>query len=264
MMPMAPKQSIKMGVLINSTTTNISNNTTTTLDLYLGQDGTGSYGSSFPGSLAEVRIWSTALSAADLATLRCAKVTSSHPQYNQLLHHWELDEGAGFGINDSKGTNNGSIQGANTWLTNQQSHCISSNLLAPDEQKRTEISVTPDAPNRIYALATGEANGGSGLFGLYLSDNAGETWTFQCCGTGPAGVPSIANPNIMDWSTDGSASGGQYYYDLALAASHADSTHLLTGGVNIWRSSNSGQSVSNNAHWDHWKCRQQVCSCRCA
>ena len=50
-----------------------------------------------------------------------------------------------------------------------------------DEQKRTEIAVSIAAPNKIVALATGAANGGSGLYGIYISYDKGENWTFRCC-----------------------------------------------------------------------------------
>ena len=39
-----------------------------------------------------------------------------------------------------------------------------------DEQKRTEIAVSSVAPDKIVALATGSANGGSGLYGIYISE----------------------------------------------------------------------------------------------
>ena len=61
--------------------------------------------------------------------------------------------------------------------------------LTGDEQKRTEIAVSPADPNKIIALATGSANGGSGLYGIYISYDKGENWIFQCCGQQPAGVP---------------------------------------------------------------------------
>ena len=38
-----------------------------------------------------------------------------------------------------------------------------------DEQKRTEIAVSPADPDKIVALSTGSANGGSGLYGIYIS-----------------------------------------------------------------------------------------------
>ena len=57
--------------------------------------------------------------------------------------------------------------------------------VAPDEQERTEIAVSAAAPSTVYALCTGVANGGSGLYGVYKSVDSGTSWTFQCCGTGP-------------------------------------------------------------------------------
>ncbi|SVC39585.1 uncharacterized protein METZ01_LOCUS292439, partial [marine metagenome] len=86
-----------------------------------------------------------------------------------------------------------------------------------DEQKRTEIAVSPAAPNKIVALATGSANGGSGLYGIYISYDKGENWIFQCCGPHPAGIPDTTNINMMGWQPTGLDDGGQYYYDLALA-----------------------------------------------
>ena len=121
--------------------------------------------------------------------------------------------------------------------------------LGGEEQRRTEISVNPAEPDRVVALATGEADGGSGLFGIYQSIDAGESWTFSCCGSGPGGVPTPSNPNIMHWDTDGLTSGGQYYYDLALAVEPISGGDILTGGINIWRSSDGGSTFVNNAHW---------------
>ena len=71
-------------------------------------------------------------------------------------------------------------------------------------------------PNRIVALATGVANGGSGLYGIYISEDSGSNWTFKCCGPQPAGPPSSTNMNLMAWSDEGTDDGGQYYYDLGL------------------------------------------------
>ncbi|MFT7589141.1 MAG: photosystem II stability/assembly factor-like uncharacterized protein, partial [Limisphaerales bacterium] len=118
-----------------------------------------------------------------------------------------------------------------------------------EDQRRTEIAVNPAQPDRIVALATGEAAGGSGLYGIYISDDAGENWSFSCCGTGPGGAPTPSNPNIMHWDTDGLTEGGQYYYDLALAVEPTVSGDILTGGINIWRSTDDGASFTNNAHW---------------
>tara|TARA_Y100000385_G_scaffold249841_1_gene271508 strand:+ start:10473 stop:13775 length:3303 start_codon:yes stop_codon:yes gene_type:complete len=118
-----------------------------------------------------------------------------------------------------------------------------------DEQKRTEIAVSPADPDKIVALSTGSANGGSGLYGIYISYDKGENWTFQCCGPQPAGAPSVTNINMMGWQPDGSDDGGQYYYDLALAVNpnNADSIHV--GGVNHWVSADNGITFTCPAKW---------------
>ena len=119
-------------------------------------------------------------------------------------------------------------------------------------QRRTEIAVTPAHPSYIYALAAGQANGGSGLYGFYMSTDEGETWNFTCCGDGPGGVPnSVDNKNILGYSTTGAQDGGQYYYDLALAASETAPVWLVAGGINLWRSTTHGASWTANGGWTY-------------
>lgn len=118
-------------------------------------------------------------------------------------------------------------------------------------QRRTEIAVSANAPNKVFALLTGSANGGEGLYGVYISNDLGQTWTFQCCGPQPAGPPSSTNPNLMGWSDQGLDDGGQYYYDLALEINPNNSNHILVGGVNLWVSTNGGNSFTCPAAWSH-------------
>jgi len=120
-----------------------------------------------------------------------------------------------------------------------------------EHQRRTEIAVTPDAPEKVFALATGMANGGSGLYGVYVSEDAGATWTFNCCGPQPAGPPSSANPNLMGWSDQGLDDGGQFYYDLAFAISPTNADSIYVCGVNLWVSGDGGQSFVCPAAWSH-------------
>ena len=123
------------------------------------------------------------------------------------------------------------------------------NPASGDEQLRTEIAVSPAAPDKIVALATGSANGGSGLYGIYISDDKGENWTFQCCGPQPAGPPDSININMMGWQTDGSDDGGQYYYDLALALNPVNANIIHVGGVNHWISLDNGLTFNCPAKW---------------
>ena len=119
-----------------------------------------------------------------------------------------------------------------------------------EHNRRSEIAVTPAAPNNVYWLAPGVANGGAGLYGFYVSEDSGLSFEFRCCGTGPGGAADPAtNPNIMDWSTDGSDDGGQYYYDLGLAVSATDPNRIYTAGINIWVSTDGGYNFTNNHHW---------------
>ena len=120
---------------------------------------------------------------------------------------------------------------------------------ANDEQKRTEIAVSIASPNKIVALATGAANGGSGLYGIYISYDKGENWTFRCCGPQPAGVPSANNINMMGWQPSGLDDGGQYYYDLALAVNPFNANIIHVGGVNHWISFDDGFTFSCPAKW---------------
>ena len=120
---------------------------------------------------------------------------------------------------------------------------------AGDHQRRVEIAVTPADPNLIYANATGSANGGSGTYGIYLSSDEGASWTFQCCGSQPAGPPSLTNINMMGWDKEGEDDGGQYYYDVGLAVDPVNPLKLHLGGVNHWVSEDGGVTWVCPAKW---------------
>ena len=122
---------------------------------------------------------------------------------------------------------------------------------AGEHQRRTEIAVSAADPDLVVALATGSANGGSGLYGLYTSNDAGSTWSFDCCGPQPAGAPSASNPNLMGWSDEGLDDGGQYYYDLALDISPTNPDSIFVAGVNLWISDDGGASFTCPAKWSH-------------
>ena len=125
------------------------------------------------------------------------------------------------------------------------------NPVGGDEQKRTEIAVSPADPNKIVALATGNANGGSGLYGIYISMDKGENWTFQCCGPQEGGPASTTNINMMGWADDGTDDGGQYYYDLGLAVNPNNANIIHVGGVQHWISTDNGVTFTCPAKWSH-------------
>jgi len=122
-------------------------------------------------------------------------------------------------------------------------------LSGANHQRRAEIAVTPAAPNRVYAILTGKAAGGEGLYGFYRSEDAGETWTHYCCGTGPGGLAAADNMNVMGYDTDGTDDGGQYYYDVAIAADQINPDKVHVGGIMQWVSTDAGNNFTCLNSW---------------
>ena len=108
-------------------------------------------------------------------------------------------------------------------------------LPSTNDVVRCCIAVTNDNPNVIYALFGDNSNG---FYGLYKSSDEGLTWNSQS-----------NSPNLLGWSTNGSDNGGQAWYDLALTVSHTDENKVFVGGVNCWKSNDSGVNWDLNTHW---------------
>lgn len=101
--------------------------------------------------------------------------------------------------------------------------------------QRGVIAVTQANPNYVYFIIS---NNSSGFYGLYRSTDAGLNFTARS-----------TSPNILDWSCTGSGSGGQGWYDLAIAADPLNAETIYAGGVNVWKSTNGGTSWAINSHW---------------
>jgi PKD repeat protein len=101
--------------------------------------------------------------------------------------------------------------------------------------QRAVIGVSAANSSYVYLLVS---NSSSGFLGLYRSADAGLNFTARS-----------TSPNILDWSCDGSGTGGQGWYDLALAVNPTNAEMLYVGGVNIWKSTNGGTSWNINSHW---------------
>ncbi len=101
---------------------------------------------------------------------------------------------------------------------------------------RLEIAVSQADPSRVYFVA-GDASS-QGFYGLYRSDDAGQSFTL-----------TTDTPNVLGYSPDGSGSGGQAWYDLAITAHPQNADHLYVGGINIWRSTDGGQNFDIRTHW---------------
>ncbi len=87
---------------------------TTGLPFSIGADGLKAY--EFNGYIAEVRVFNTVLSAEDVADWSCAKLSSDHDKYENLVGYWRLNDGANSStVADlSKSDLIGNVEGA-TW-----------------------------------------------------------------------------------------------------------------------------------------------------
>ncbi|MBI4931123.1 MAG: T9SS type A sorting domain-containing protein [Bacteroidetes bacterium] len=101
---------------------------------------------------------------------------------------------------------------------------------------RLAIAVTPADANYIYVLAAN--NSSSAFLGLYQSINGGTSFSQKS-----------TTPNILGYSNTGNDASGQGWYDLSVAASPANANEVVIGGINIWRSTDGGNSWVINAHW---------------
>ena len=101
--------------------------------------------------------------------------------------------------------------------------------------QRGVIAVTVANPNYVYFLAS---DGTSGYKGVYRSTDSGLNFTTRS-----------TSPNILDWSCDGSGTGGQAWYDLALAVDPVNPEVIYAGGVDVWKSTNGGTTWNINSHW---------------
>ncbi len=102
---------------------------------------------------------------------------------------------------------------------------------------RLSIAVTPANPNYVYLLAS---KNDYSYGGVYRSTSSGAAGTWSVMST---------TPNIFDWSTTGSGTGGQGWYDIAIGISPTNPNEIVCGGVNTWRSTNGGSSWTLFTHW---------------
>ena len=91
---------------------------------------------------------------------------------------------------------------------------------------RAVISICASHPSTVYL---GIANASSGAsFGLYRSDDDGVTWS------------QASNANYT---------GGQGWYDIAVAVNPNDRLTVFSSGLDIWRSTSGGASLTEKSFW---------------
>ncbi|OYT15110.1 MAG: hypothetical protein B7C24_14790, partial [Bacteroidetes bacterium 4572_77] len=106
-----------------------------------------------------------------------------------------------------------------------------------NQGNRIELAVTAANPNFVYAVV---ADDNDGLLGIYKSNNSGSSFSQ---------VYSGSSKNLLGWSAFGGGTGGQAWYDLALAVSPTQENTLVVGGINTWKSLDGGDSWAIVNHW---------------
>lgn len=116
----------------------------------------------------------------------------------------------------------------NTWTL------LNTGMALQGTVQRIKLAIAPSDANYVYAICCDNTYG---FYGIYKSTNAGVSWIYQ--------APQL---NILEHG-QGTGSGGQGTYDLALIVDATDKNKIYTGGVNIWGSIDGGLSFNPCSHW---------------
>ena len=100
------------GTLLDSADISTIGDITTNAGLFLGMDINQGYG--YNGSISEVRIWNTLVNEQNIQSWHCTHLDNNHPDFNNLIGYWQLNEGGNSSqvIDYSANNNNGNINGA--------------------------------------------------------------------------------------------------------------------------------------------------------
>lgn len=123
-----------------------------------------------------------------------------------------------------------SADGGNTW------QLVTTGLPGTGDVNRASIAVSPHQPDYVYFLAGSDAD--ASFFGLYRSTNAGVSFSLRS-----------NSPNIFCYALDGNDTGGQSWYDIALAVSPTNAEEVHAGGINVWKSTDGGTTWDIKTHW---------------
>lgn len=93
---------------------------------------------------------------------------------------------------------------------------------------RVELAVAASNSNLVYLLCGGVPANGQ-FAGLFRSTNAGMTFG-----------PQSTTPNILGRSNTGNDNQTQSTYDLTVAVSNTSGATVVSGAIEVWRSTNSG------------------------
>jgi len=104
----------------------------------------------------------------------------------------------------------------------------------------TRIAIGVSPANNAYVYLFGGPPTGVGSFkGFYLSTNSGGSFSVRS-----------TEPNLLGYATDGEDDAHQTGYDLCMEASRTNSANVIVGGINTWKSTNTGSAWTISSWWD--------------
>lgn len=101
--------------------------------------------------------------------------------------------------------------------------------------ERIKLACAPSDANRLYAAF--QSSSTRGLLNIYRSSDKGDTW-----------VP-LSRPGATASNTTFDYLNGQGWYDLAAAVSPTDANLLYVGGLDLWATSNGGETTPAQVAW---------------
>ena len=105
----------QLETIASTSNSSVNTNTTNGINMRTSRGVNNRY---FKGNIDEVRVWSAALSAADIQTWMNKKIDATHPNYANLESHYELNEGTGNAITDNSSyARNATVKNGNIWQT---------------------------------------------------------------------------------------------------------------------------------------------------
>ena len=107
-----------------------------------------------------------------------------------------------------------------------------------DNAQRIAIGVSANQPNWVYAL-TGPATGVGMFNGLFSSGDSGTTWN-----------TNATTPNILGYNISGQDDKHQTRYDLCIAVNPGNASHIITGGIDCYSTTNGGTTFTKRTHWN--------------
>ena len=103
--------------------------------------------------------------------------------------------------------------------------------------ERLAIGVSAANSSYVYLLA-GPSTGAGTFKGVYRSTNSGVDFTSRAI-----------RPNILGYPTAGTDAKDQAFYDLCIEVDPGNANTIMTGGINIWRSTDGGTILLPETQW---------------